>query len=205
MNKVTVCFTGHRIIPQDKRRAVITLLDRTVSKAYEDGYRRFLCGGALGFDTLAALRILEFRESHPDLKLILVVPCGDQHMRWCAHDRNVYNDILDRADDRIILSPAYYKGCMQTRNRYMVDHSSLCICYLYSLHGGTAYTVRYALSQDIPVINLAMEDSHSCLEMRESQFNSMFISHFAEKNADTVRLRLSKGRNLTRKDISGSC
>lgn len=43
----------------------------------------------------------------------------------------------------------YYRGCMFKRNRHLVDNSSVCICYLTSDHGGTAYTVRYAQSQQL--------------------------------------------------------
>ena len=49
----------------------------------------------------------------------------------------------------------YYNGCMQVRNRYLVDHSSACICYLNNLRSGTAYTVKYAESQGLQIINLA--------------------------------------------------
>ena len=157
----TACFTGHRRLPPEKLSTVMSLLVREIGEAYRAGYRRFLCGGAIGFDTLAALQVLAFRRCHPDVKLIMVIPCGDQADRWPEKDRNIYRDICSRADEKIVLSPEYYPGCMQTRNRYMVDHSSLCICYLYSLHGGTAYTVRYAVHRDLAVINLAMEPAQS--------------------------------------------
>ena len=45
---------------------------------------------------------------------------------------------------------------MQSRNAYMVDRSSLCVAYMARLHGGTLSTVRYAITQDVPVINLAV-------------------------------------------------
>ena len=45
---------------------------------------------------------------------------------------------------------------MQARNRYMVDRSYLCIAYMVRLKGGTLSTVRYAISEDVPVINIAV-------------------------------------------------
>ena len=42
------------------------------------------------------------------------------------------------------------------RNSYMIDRSYLCIAYMTRLHGGTLSTVRYALTQDVPVINIAV-------------------------------------------------
>ena len=44
---------------------------------------------------------------------------------------------------------------MQKRNRHLVDNSSLCISYLTSDSGGTAYTVDYAKANGLKVINLA--------------------------------------------------
>ena len=46
---------------------------------------------------------------------------------------------------------------MQVRNRHMVDHSALCVCYMVSPRGGTLSTVSYALKEAVPVINIAMD------------------------------------------------
>ena len=54
------------------------------------------------------------------------------------------------------VSPRYTHYCMLQRNRYLVDHSSRLVCYLIRDTGGTAYTVRYALQQGVPVENLAL-------------------------------------------------
>ena len=202
----TACFTGHRHLPADILDTVSFSLDCAISEAYKIGYRRFICGGALGFDTLAALRVIEFRKTNTDVRLILAIPCGDQSIRWPKYDQNIYRYICRQADERIILSTEYYPGCMQKRNRYMVEHSSLCICYLYSFRGGTAYTVRYAASRNINIINLAI-DHHNRPEMtlREDPCCYMFISHSAKRNVGIAHLRLLKGRNLRQKDTWSSC
>ena len=200
----TVCFTGHRWIPSEKRENVSSMLFCFIQKAYDNGYRRFMCGGALGFDTLAALQVLELRRIHPEIKLVLAIPCGDQAAHWNRDDQEVYSRILDQADEKKVLSPFYYHGCMQTRNRYMVDHSNLCICYMYSLHGGTAYTVRYANSRNIEIINLAMNYSRDELTLKENQWNSIFISRSARKSAGTVHLCLSQTLKLRQKNMLNS-
>ena len=66
-----------------------------------------------------------------------------------------YEDILRRADKRIWLAEQYYSGCMMVRNRYLVEHSEVCLCYLTSPEGGTKYTVDYCRRRGIKVINLA--------------------------------------------------
>ena len=44
---------------------------------------------------------------------------------------------------------------MHRRNRYLVDHGCVCVCYLTGDSGGTAYTVRYAEKQGLEIINIA--------------------------------------------------
>ena len=51
------CFTGHRNLPIDSMRAIYSRLGRAVRYAYDRGVREFRVGGALGFDTLAALSV----------------------------------------------------------------------------------------------------------------------------------------------------
>jgi len=46
---------------------------------------------------------------------------------------------------------------MHLRNRYMVDHSCTCICYLTETTGGTAYTVKYAREKGLHIFNIAKE------------------------------------------------
>lgn len=155
---VTVCFTGHRFIPAVELSGVRKRLEDTVSDLYRQGYTRFICGGALGFDTLAALSVLDFRKEHPDVRLLLAVPCADQDESWNPSDRKTYRKILESADGVQVLSDRYTHGCMQTRNRCMVDHSAVCVAWLTKLgRSGTMYTVRYAMSRELRIINLALE------------------------------------------------
>ena len=152
----TCCFTGHRrILPsvekdlkRDLRREVVRLIE-------EDGVTRFLSGGALGFDTLAAETVLELVDAYPDVKLVIVRPCVDQTRGWGLKDVERYALILRRASDVVTVAHTYYPGCMQERNRYLVDHADVCLCFLEDDTGGTAYTVRYAERAGIPVINLS--------------------------------------------------
>lgn len=151
------CFSGHRRVPPAVEPRLRQLLAQTVRELAEGGYGGFLCGGALGFDTLAAQAVLAERSRLPELTLSLALPCPGQSDRWPAADRRRYEAILRQADEVIYLSEAYTRFCMQARNRYMVDHSRLLVCYLTEQRGGTAATVTYALQRGLTVRNLAME------------------------------------------------
>ena len=151
----TVCFTGHRQIGdwEQTARELCVLLE----KLYQQGFRDFISGAALGFDQLAARCVVALRRKHPDVRLILAIPCPDQSLRWTNLQAHDYEQLIYLCDETRVLSPYYYDGCMQVRNQYMVDHSSMCIAYMKHMsRSGTIATMRYALSQDVPLINIAV-------------------------------------------------
>ena len=155
MKNQTCCFTGHRKIPLDQLESVTQRLRDAVIASIKDGYLYFGAGGALGFDTLAAHTVLDLKKDYPQIKLILVLPCKTQARGWKQEDIEEYNRIMKAADKVVYTSQDYYNGCMHKRNRHLVDNSSLCICYLNSNTGGTAYTVDYAKSVGCRVSNIA--------------------------------------------------
>ena len=95
------------------------------------------------------------RQSYPDIRLILVLPCVSQADKWPPADAAVYQEIMGQANKIVYTSHEYTAGCMFKRNRHLVDHSSVCICYLEKSNGGTAYTVDYARKCGLKIINLA--------------------------------------------------
>lgn len=151
----TACFTGHRTIPFLQKRKIKKRTKQILIEAIEQAYRYFGAGGALGFDTLAAQTVLELKSEYPEIKLILVLPCENQTRGWERTDLEEYERIKADADKVVYTSKDYYSGCMHKRNRHLVDNSSLCICYLTEQSGGTAYTVNYARSQGLKIINVA--------------------------------------------------
>lgn len=148
------CFTGHRIIQPNHSPHLSNLLLDTVLNQYNNGFTHFLAGGALGFDTIAALSVINARINHPDIKLILILPCKNQSKGWNISDINTYHNILSQSDNAIYSSESYVRGCMFKRNRMLVDNSSICISYQYKETGGTAYTTKYATSKGLSVFNL---------------------------------------------------
>lgn len=154
MNK-TCCFSGHRRIPLGKVRTIERRLEKTIIDLIDQGFLYFGAGGALGFDTLAAKTVLKLREVHPEIKLILVLPCKTQASLWSQADKRTYEEIKSQADKIVYISDEYTRGCMYERNRHLVDNSSICVCYLTKDSGGTAYTVKYARKKGVQIINLA--------------------------------------------------
>ena len=155
MREKTCCFTGHREIPPEERARIADRLEHTIISLYQQGIRVYEAGGALGFDTLAARTVLRLRESCPGMKLILVLPCLTQTRGWKPEDAAEYESIKAQADHVVYTAQQYTRGCMHKRNRYLVDNSGVCVCYLTRDSGGTAYTAQYAQKQGLEIINIA--------------------------------------------------
>ncbi len=152
----TVCFTGHRQIPPVEREWLHVLLRQELERQLAAGARVFRCGGALGFDTLAALTVLELRQQDFPAELELVLPCPTQAESWRERDRRQYAEILSQADRVRYSGSNYYNGILQLRNRQLVEGADVCIAYLKGSHGGgTAYTSALALRAGLEYINLA--------------------------------------------------
>lgn len=151
----TVCFTGHRHISEKAIPDLLSALYSEVLELFRTGYTHFICGGAMGFDTMAAECVLAMKERFPEITLSLYLPCRNQTEKWNRLDNlNAYKNILGRADEVKYISDFYTDTCMHERNRLMADDSSVCVAYLKSVRGGTAYTVNYAQKKGLRIINL---------------------------------------------------
>lgn len=155
MRKDTCCFTGHRRLSADQENLLVARLDTLLPRLVEQGVHYFGAGGALGFDTLAAEAVVRLRSSHPEVRLIMVLPCLDQTRGWSKADQWRYERIRQQADKVVYTGQFYTPGCMDARNRHLAGESAWCVCYLTQERGGTFYTVDLCRKQGSTVINLA--------------------------------------------------
>ena len=104
MNSKVCCFTGHRKLNKSKIEMLETRLENVIEELIRDGVIEFECGGALGFDTLAALSVLKIKKIHPSVKLVLVLPCENQTLKWKNSEIETYEYIKSNADECIYTS-----------------------------------------------------------------------------------------------------
>lgn len=149
------CFTGHRAMTAEQITSVSALLRGRVASLARQGVVNFYAGGALGFDLAASVTVLNLKAEIPTLTLNLALPCPDYEKKWKNSDKELFARVVSRADSVVYVSPSYTNFCMQLRNRYMVDRSSVCVAYMTEESGGTVNTVAYARKKGIRVINLA--------------------------------------------------
>lgn len=151
MSLRSVCFTGHRELPEVTSTAYRTMVHDTQSailSAIEEGATDFYAGGAQGYDLLCAELVLLLKARFPAIRLHLVLP----YAGFARGER--YRPVLEGADEIISLNPAYRRGCLMMRNRRLVEEGDLCIAYLHQQTGGTVYTVSAARKKGIPVVLL---------------------------------------------------
>ena len=119
-----------------------------------EGVTTFITGMAKGVDIWAAEIVLSLRETLPDrnIQLLAIVPYDRQALSWSIGERARYEKVLDKADKVEYISHDYYNGCLQKRNRYMVDNAThLIAVYDENQGGGTKYTVDYARKKGLNI------------------------------------------------------
>ena len=163
--RVTCCFTGHRPakLPwgYDERDPRCLALKRSLLREAEGlylrGYRRFICGMALGCDLYFAEAVLELKERYPAALLEAALPFSGQAARWAEHQRARWQGIVERCDRVTLLQEHYDRGCMLRRDRYMVDRSSAVLAVFDDSPGGTKYTLDYAAGRRLDILLLSVD------------------------------------------------
>ena len=135
----TCVFTGHRELGTDFSKKK---LKEEVKKLILQGVDTFLCGMAMGFDLVAAETVLSLKRKHTQIKLIACIPCIGQEKYFSKADQKRYVTAVKKADEKVILSDSYYRGCMQVRDKYMAERGDVMIAYCKKKEGGAAYTVK---------------------------------------------------------------
>ena len=155
MKEQTCCFTGHRYLPADNIHNIRKALRQALKELIDEGIIYYGCGGARGFDLLAACTLLELKEEYPEIRLIMVYPCRNQTKYWKAEDTAIYEKIKECSDKNIYIANEYNETCMAKRNRHLVNNSSHCLCYLTRDQSGTSFTVKLAEQKGLKIINIA--------------------------------------------------
>jgi len=160
MTKPKTCFfSGHRILEKKEFALLKSLLREEILNKINAGVTRFIVGGAIGFDTMAAEAVIDLRTDYTDIKLALYLPCKNHTAKWNFRDVERFEEIKEQADEvRYVYEGKYIPGCMQMRNSAMVSDSGCGIVYLRAMvNSGSAQTVKLAKEKGVPFVNIFEE------------------------------------------------
>lgn len=147
----SVAFSGHRTY-QDEACEELRCV---VVRLYDEGYRRFLCGMAWGFDLAAGEAVAELKRTHSDVELVAALPYRNFSKLFHADDAAQYKRVIEEADAVVAVSDVESRAAYRMRNDYLVDNSSVLVAWFDGQpRGGTAYTVRRARRKGVRVENL---------------------------------------------------
>lgn len=173
----TITFTGHRpnkLYGYNLRDEKYLKLNKFLESILEDkivneGYDKFISGGALGFDTVAFLSVKNLKKKYPHIKNILAIPFENQYCKWSEKDQTLYMWMKYIADDIVYVDTIdkynrtnsnigeFNSEKLKIRNEYMVDNADLLIAlWDGDYKSGTGHCINYAmdkLSNDILVID----------------------------------------------------
>lgn len=140
--KLVACaFTGHRNLLEDFDEKSI---EKAVENCIKRGVEVFYNGVAKGFDLVSAKVVVSLKKKYPNIKLIACIPCYNQEKSYNEEEKKDYIEVLSKADEKVYVSDReYFRGCMQKRDRFLVDKADILIAYLKEDKGGTAFTVNY--------------------------------------------------------------
>lgn len=158
------CFTGYRPSKfpfklDGKSKEYIKFendLTQKIFELIETGCHTFYSGMAMGFDIIAAESVLLARQGYKKapIKLVCTIPFIKHSDTFSYEWRKRYKDILALADQVLLTSDDYYKGCYAYRNKIMVDYSDYVLTWYDGKPGGTKNTIEYAKKLGRHIINL---------------------------------------------------
>ena len=147
-------FIGHRDANVDIYPNLLVEVERHVT---EYGVTDFFVGHYGSFDRMAAQAVKEVKKSHPEVRLMLVLP---DHPAICPIEtpKGFDGTYYPWEDERIPKRLAIIKT-----NRRMVDTCDYLIAYAFHFLGGSGPIVEYARKREakglIRVTNLAAKPS----------------------------------------------
>lgn len=166
MENLIACLTGHRpkSLPwgydegKESCKKFKEDLKEVFINAIEFGVATFLTGMAEGFDMIGAEVLIELRKTYNHIKVIAVIPCKGQEIKWSEKEQIRYRKILEECDEKVVLSECYTPSCMMDRNKYMVNNSDIVIALYNGKPSGTGNTLKYAKEKGRKVKIINPED-----------------------------------------------
>lgn len=161
MEKLTISFTGHRIIKDYK--SVSNKIDEYLKELIFNNSDKeivFLTGGARGFDQLVFFKIHKIKKTLKDkqrIKNVLCLPIKNFKVPNLQILKRISDECIQVENLEEYKVDDFRKKFLK-RDEYMVDKSDFIVAYYDGrLFGGTKYTIDYATSKEKQIKNIFKE------------------------------------------------
>lgn len=137
-----VTFCGHKNVSDST--VVGKKLRVVIEELISRGATEFYLGGYGGFDSLAASTVRSLKASHPNIRLILVIPYLNRE-----YDSKAYDELLYPPLENVL--PRY---AISKRNEWMVEEAQIVVSYVTHDWGGASKTLAFAKRKKKEIISV---------------------------------------------------
>lgn len=132
-----------------------------IVEAYDRGYEMFITGMTRGFGILAGEAVCEVREkSGLPIFLCAAIPYKKQPDKWNSAWKMRYHRLLMNCEGQknVFGFQTYARGLERFLDQYLIDHTTLLICYYDGRQGDAQEAYFYAKEKERSILNLAVQD-----------------------------------------------
>ena len=137
---VACTFFGHRECYSLDLQVLMDVIENLIHK----GVDTFYVGNQGQFDSTVYACLKQLRSKHPHIRVCVV-------LAYLPTEKNEYGNPADTMYPEIEGHP---KFAIERRNRWMIDRSDYCLCYINHTWGGAYKFARLAKHRGKTVINL---------------------------------------------------
>ena len=163
MKAKTCCFIGHQNLRDYDIGKMKIALEEQINKLIEDGVEYFISSCRRGFETLAALKVIEIqRKKFYDSNLLIISPYDEEKKdwvkNWSKRDMDTYEYIRKHAKGEYIATSESY-GNLLGAHKDIIDLSThVLVAFEGGDLGAIAGAVGYAIIKNKEIIYLDMKN-----------------------------------------------
>lgn len=137
-------FFGHRECYGLDRQ----VLQQTIEELITKGVDTFYVGNQGQFDSAVYICLKQLRKEHPYIRVCVV-------LAYLPTEKSEYDDITDTMYPEI---EGHTKFAIDRRNRWMIEASDYCLCYINHTWGGAYKFAKLAKQRGKTVINFGIAE-----------------------------------------------
>lgn len=158
------CLIGHEDLRDYNTEKMKIEIEKQINQLVEKGINYFITSCRLGFETLAALKVVEMRsKTHYDSNLLIMSLFEEEKRKvwfknWSKKDLETYEFIKKNIYEEYNVT-GETKGTLLSQHKSMIDISTYVLAAFDEKNlGATKAAINYAIKQNKKIIYLDMEN-----------------------------------------------